>query len=735
MSRAIYLLTRAFSMPPREVFGKLRTKSRARIRNIRKRRKDLRACTFLETPAKTITLAHLIAPIDLTALDTHREAIAELTQRTLNHEFDLLGSGWTKVINTRGLEVSDANRLESQRIADLLPADYTPIDWHVDFKSGHRWDPQVWYRDQPQIVGRGIDVKTPWELARMQHLPQLAWSYAIAKHDQGMPREASHYLSEFRNEILDFIAHNPPRFGINWNCTMDVAIRCAGWLLTFDLFTVLGAEFDDEFMAVFTRSLVEHRNHIAGNLEWDDNIRSNHYLADIAGLLIVSAYLPADTTTDAYLRFAARELIAETRRQFHEDGSNFEASTSYHRLSGEMVVYALAALQGVTAERFDALTSCDWSAIRPGQSSAVLQQVAGSAFDTTQEHEANPLCVIPDDVIDRLARMARFTEDILDRHGRDPQIGDNDNGRFFKLMPATTRDEKGIQHEDMRNHRHLIDAVNGFFEHDRLGGSLALPVETLVVYSLLNGVAFTRPSLPAFTNHIAYPGMGLYLYKHGRMTTIVRCGEIGQNGNGGHAHDDQMSFVMYVDGEPVIIDPGTGCYTSEIELRHTMRRAEMHNTTTVDDLGTLSFSSGIAGLFQSRQQGQVTTFDISSTTITCRHTAYALPTERTFRFSPNQLEVTEKIGTQGALTSWFHMPVRSIFEEGQFPLTFTTNGIRLQLNDPTSLKETLTSRLTQKPQSNHFGHYAYEGIGVSLLFRPQNKREYQWSLKLLEDSP
>src|SRR4029077_4232742 len=87
---------------------------------------------------------------------------------------------------------------------------------------------------------------------------------------------------------------------------------------------------------------------IIGNLEWDPEFRGNHYLADLVGLLFVAAYLPSTPETDAWLAFAATELIAEAQRQIHPDGSGFEASTCYHRLSVEMMVYAVAILDGLT---------------------------------------------------------------------------------------------------------------------------------------------------------------------------------------------------------------------------------------------------------------------------------------------------------------------------------------------------------------------------------------------------
>ncbi|MEZ7879117.1 MAG: hypothetical protein QMC11_02655, partial [Rhodospirillales bacterium] len=69
----------------------------------------------------------------------------------------------------------------------------------------------------------GVDIKIPWELARLQHLPQLALAYS----DQ----RSQNLVDEFQNQTLDFMSANPPRYGVNWVCTMDVAIRAANLIL------------------------------------------------------------------------------------------------------------------------------------------------------------------------------------------------------------------------------------------------------------------------------------------------------------------------------------------------------------------------------------------------------------------------------------------------------------------------------------------------------------------------
>ena len=137
--------------------------------------------------------------------------------------------------------------------------------------------------------------------------------------------------------------------------TMDVAIRAANLLLAWDIFPAADVTFGSEFMRVFSRSAFEHGSHIAANLEWSSRLRSNHYLADVVGLLFAAAYLPASTRTDAWLLFATRELLAEVQNQFLPDGGNFEGSTCYHRLSAEMATWGLALVLALPSDRLAAV--------------------------------------------------------------------------------------------------------------------------------------------------------------------------------------------------------------------------------------------------------------------------------------------------------------------------------------------------------------------------------------------
>ena len=522
------------------------------------------------------------------------EWLEPVVRRFLGHSFDLLGSGWRDVgygVRAAGVEghsygpdtgstspdalarrQSRANRAESLSIRRLISPGYRPIDWHADFKSGYRWAESTWYRDIAYGHLRGVDVKGPWELARAQHLPLLAWACATTTNAS----LAEDCRRDFRDQVLDFVAANPPRFGPNWSCAMDVGIRAANWLVAYDVFRAAGAAFDDDFEAAFSRSIYEHGRHIFGNLEWEPDLRGNHYLADIVGLLFVAGYLPGDPEVDDWLEFAIAELIAEAERQFWPDGSNFEASTAYHRLSGEMLAYAVALLLGL-----------------PG------------------EYE------MPEAVMRRLERAAEFTFDIHRPDGRIVQFGDHDSGRFLKLGSVYTAAADGELFEDHLDLRHLVAAINGLFGREDFAVAAGpLARESVLVHGLAAGRTFPAQggwsagsvrvgsdsdwddAIEKSTGRVtrsrvfsagvggdaefrAYSDFGFYLVRTDRLWLAVRCGPIGQNGNGGHAHNDQLAAEVFIDGEPVWVDPGTYLYTPLPARRDEYRSVHAHHAPRV----------------------------------------------------------------------------------------------------------------------------------------------------------
>jgi hypothetical protein len=592
--------------------------------------------------------------IDVKQLDVsniNKDLANYLSNMYLSHRFDLLGSGWVKnsydseALGVEGYKYNEELKIENgefnyeklllkphqQKVKQIysLILNYSPIDWQKDYKSGYRWDIKKWYKEQRYGLKPGVDIKVPWELARIQHLPQLA---IFALVDKNLKKNN---ILEFKNQILDFIAFNPPRMGVNWVCTMDVGIRAANILVAYDMFTQIDSFgiLDDNFKQIFTNSIYEHGLHIINNLEYSEWLTSNHYLSDIVGLLFVGAYL----NKEEWISFAIQEVINEMEKEFYEDGGNFESSTSYHRLSGELMIYATALILRL---------------IKDKKIKKINYKIKNQKLKTTINHQPSTINQLPQCYIDRLYKIGRFTVDITKPNGEIPQFGDNDSGRFFRLSPngkfLTNKEAedkylnlKGYNlilnsqfsilnsqlywDENILNHKTFISAMNGLYDEsifktnfnleksfiETLSGGIKLKVKD----KSYKKVEIKKPSFNIkelkFTNTkkykfsilnsqfsiINYPDSGICIFKSDNFYLSICATPLGQKNSGGHTHNDKLSYELWINGKDIVKDSGTYLYTPLPHRRNEFRSIKAHNVPIVKDIEQNNWSEGGIGLF------------------------------------------------------------------------------------------------------------------------------------------
>ncbi|NGX50644.1 MAG: Heparin-sulfate lyase [Chlamydiae bacterium] len=593
MSVLIEKIKRALTLPPHILLKKLLLKGKTSYHHYRRDLADLNKSTY----SHYIPKLHRLVSLPKTA---------PYGKHLLDHHFNLLGSGWVEVrpgMQAEGVEghlypsqaalplserINASNLDYAERVAGFIDPEYRPIDWQIDFKSGYRWSEKVRSHNIKYGEKEGVDIKVPWELARMQHLPQLAWAYGTHKREK--------YLREFKNQLLDFIANNPPRFGVNWSCTMDVGIRIANWLITYDLLIAYGAEFDPDFERIFTSSIYDHGKHIIDHLEWTPAFRSNHYLANLVGLLSVAAYLPSTPEVEEWQSFSINEFIKEVPLQFHEDGSSFEGSTSYHCLSAQIVAYATA---------------------------LALSKRGRTTF--------------PQWYYQRLEKMGEFVKDITKPNGEIVQIGDHDSGYLFRLFPP---------YDNHLNRNFLLDELRmeSLYKHTLPTFKIkrrALPKDELETrYEKLKELNQTRCSFPAITSDVeclAYPDFGLYIYRSPHLFLSVRVGSIGHLGRGGHAHNDQLSVELVIDGEEIVVDPGTYLYTPLPARRNDYRSVKAHFAPQIPGREPSDINSGVF-IMNGDPEGRCLHFDQRG--FLGLHRGYGFPIYRLIEFG-SEIVITD----------------------------------------------------------------------------------------------
>ncbi len=586
----------------------------------------------------------------------NKEVQEYLTNMHLNHRFDLLGSGWVKNSyhsKSVGIEgILFENKLEKliidkngEWLNQILNkthvnfskeiwkkilttnSNYIPIDWQKDYKSGFRFDAKQPYIDQTKLINsKGIDLKMPWELSRLQHLPQLA---IFAKNNSDRKIEL---IQEFKCQLLDFIMTNPIGMGVNWSCTMDVGIRAANISLALDWFIQLDTKniLDDGFKKLTTQYLNQHGNHIFKNFEYKEGLTSNHYLGNIAGLIYISSYLNGNKQLDFWLGYAIQELKNELPKQFFKDGSNFEGSTAYHRLSGEMFIYCFSILQSISNERLDSISSI------PSKNYFIK-----SPYKRCVLSKSN---LLNQDISDTFYKMAKFAQAYRKPNGNISQVGDNDSGRFFKFTPCgdfiSTQQafdtysnykknddyvEANFWNENNINHDSFIAAINGYFnDSSMLSFSEKNKTEFQFVANLvenckkplstINSVTdtiYNLDNLPfnkSFTKNITINTKSLILNCFKDFGFISTSNDefyfsisFGANHlshhSWGHQHNDKLAIEIQLDGEDIFTDPGTYIYTPLPEKRNFFRSTFAHNTINIDNREQNSLVHARGGLF------------------------------------------------------------------------------------------------------------------------------------------
>jgi hypothetical protein len=219
-------------------------------------------------------------------------------------------------------------------------------------------------------------------------------------------------------------------------------------------------------------------------------------------------------------------------KQVYADGGNFEASTSYHRLATELFLSAtlLAQLNGYTFSR---------------------------AF------------------MERLERMLEVIYEITKPDGTVPIIGDQDNGRLHRLK---IWDSPDLEWKDFRP----LLAIGSVLFNRLAWGKMASDhwEEAIWFYGNAALAVYQKSIAESQTNRRSteFKDTGLYVMRANDIYVAVDLGPIGQNGLGGHAHNDTLSFELFASGRTWIQDPGTYVYTADYKARNLFRSTSFHNT-------------------------------------------------------------------------------------------------------------------------------------------------------------
>ena len=391
-------------------------------------------------------------------------------------------------------------------------------DWNVDCVHDRR-PPQTFWSTVPYLEPAYGDHKIIWELNRHQHWIALGRAFWLTAD----PR----YRARFLAELASWRDANPPLIGVNWASMLELAFRSISWLWAINLFADANGQDPWPWLVDLLVALDRQLTQVERNLSYYFS-PNTHLTGEALALYVAGRTLPEFAASERRADLGRRVLLHEIDRQIAADGGHRERSAHYHRYTLDF--YALA---------------------------LIVSRNTGDDEAAARFEEA----------VARLGSAARL---LADDRGRLPHVGDDDGGVLTPIV--------GREPDDIRDSLAIAAALT--HRADLAIGTA--PEEAL----WLLGASAIGPSAvshqPSAISSGALPETGYYISRSRAGDHLVIDGGPHGYRNGGHAHADALSLTLAVRGVPLLIDPGTACYTIDPVVRNRMRSTALHNTLTLD---------------------------------------------------------------------------------------------------------------------------------------------------------
>ena len=399
-----------------------------------------------------------------------------------------------------------------------------PIDWHFETTSGKRIPLVHWskldYLDA-EVAG---DKKVTWELNRHQYFVTLGQAYWLTNDER--------YARVFAAHLDSWMDANPPKLGINWASSLEVAFRSMSWLWGFHFFN------SSPSLTLETRKrawkfLYLNARHLESYLSTYFS-PNTHLTGEALGLFFIGTLLPEFKEAKRWQDLGARILVEQLATHVRSDGVYFEQTSYYHRYTTDFYLQFLVLAR---ANHFD----------------------------------------LPRQVEESLALLLDHLMYITRPDGTTPLFGDDDGGRLTLLDDRPANDFRGTLA--------IGAAVLNRGDYKFVAGGATESLLWLMGPDGLDKFESIEAKQPAETSK-AFPEGGYFVMRDGWTREsnylLFDCGPHGSLACG-HAHADALAIDVAARGRTVLVDAGTYTYTGSKELRDWFRSSHAHNTVTVDD--------------------------------------------------------------------------------------------------------------------------------------------------------
>lgn len=406
-------------------------------------------------------------------------------------------------------------------------------DWHLDPVSGRRSPRVHWTRIDEIDAKQTGDKKVIWELNRHQYFIQLAQAYRLT--------QATKYLDALAAHFDSWCEANPPKAGVNWLSSLELAYRAISWTNTFGLLEHTEI-FRGERLEQLNKLLYIHARHIERFLS-TYFAPNTHLTGEALGLYYIGTFLDAGGHSERWRELGFTILCEQITQHIRNDGSYVEQASHYARYTAD--IYS------------------DLVLIRRREGLAV-----------------------PEAMIARLSLLQDYLEALIRPDGSFIIFGDDDGGRYFAADPQPITDiVPTLARLSIVTGKALPE---GLIDTERAFEPLFWTVSEAERETFFRTETTAAPIRRSFTDggvfihrSSAEPNADHFLF-HAGPHGFLNCG---------HAHADALSFELCVGGRQVFADPGTYVYTADPSLRNLFRSSEYHTSLLVNG-GSMSVPAG-----------------------------------------------------------------------------------------------------------------------------------------------
>tara|TARA_Y100001980_G_C14556662_1_gene349165 strand:+ start:8765 stop:10714 length:1950 start_codon:yes stop_codon:yes gene_type:complete len=410
-------------------------------------------------------------------------------------------------------------------------------DWHKDIFNNKTF---------PNKYGKDINIRSDelgnakfvWEINRLQFLPSILFEY-ISTDDKK-------YLNLFMEILESWKTSNPYLIGINWHSNIEVNLRLISWFWCWSILDIKKEMKSNNVFKEFVDKtwipLIYMHCKYSYNNPSKFSSANNHLISEYAGLFVATSLWKFDKS-DQWNLYAKQGLEIEIDSQHSKNGINLEEASKYIPFITDFLL--LCWLVGVkTSNKFS------------------------KSF------------------IVKLESIFDYIYHLTDIKCNDPSYGDQDDGFCYLLD----------NDNNINNFKSLLISGAILFKNSNYK-TKAGPIDfkNLLLFGVKGEKIYSELELvPSSSKSKFYDQEGHFISK-----TIVNKKEIYLHFNASnlgylsiaaHGHADALSFVLNINGNPIIVESGTFTYHSNPDFRKYFIGTLSHNTLRIDNCNQAQIS-------------------------------------------------------------------------------------------------------------------------------------------------